>query len=134
MQLSIIITHIHPLKIVPLLLIYIRKWAAKCGADGFSIEAGRCVVIIEKFGFDRATCWWLRWAHDESNSESDDAGAEDDGRGCPEEVAAIWKRWSDGQVMRGRAAFISWLNLRDCDFLMRAQQRKAPFPLVCAFK
>jgi hypothetical protein len=38
------------------LLIYIRKQAAKCEADGFSIEAGRCVAIIEKFGFDRATC------------------------------------------------------------------------------
>jgi hypothetical protein len=55
-------------------------------------------------------------------------GAADDGRGCPEEVAAISKRWSGGQVMRGRAAFISWLNSRDSDFLMRAQAEESPLP------
>ena len=44
---------------------------------------------------------------------SDDAGAAYDGRRCPEEVEAISKRWSGGQVTRGRAAFISWLNSRE---------------------
>ena len=53
-------------------------------------------------------------------------GAADDGRGCPEEVAAISKRWSGGQVTRGRAAFISWLNSRDGHFLMRVSAGGEP--------
>ena len=79
-----------PLKRVWPLLSFIRRQTVRCGACGFSIEAGRCVaVLLEKFRFGRVTCWWLRWAHDESNSKSNYAGAADDGRGCPEEVAAI---------------------------------------------
>ena len=77
---------------------------------------------------------WLRWALGWKQQQRMLLGAADDGRGCPEEVAAISKRWSGGQVMRGRAAFISWLNSRERFFDESAGRGEPPSPLVLSNK